>query len=196
MEKSLDNIIQESINDVDYVAFKELFQKYFQPLFMFALKFVNEDIAKDIIQNIFLELWQNKKKIEISSSLSAYLFTVVKNRCYKHLKKEQKRLAGQNNFKLRLQQVELEYYINSEKSILEFGIKDRIEKVINRLPEKCCEIFKESRINGLSNKEIATKLNITVKAVEKHITKALKFFREEFKDLHLLLFALIVQFIF
>lgn len=64
---------------------------------------------------------------------------------------------------------------------------------MNQLPPKCCEMFKESRHNGLSNKEIADKYNISVKAVEKHISKALSLFREEFKDFIAILFAFITQ---
>jgi len=196
MNQIFENIILQNLKNDDRSAFHKIFSNYYQSLFLFACKFVDEDIAKDFVQDCFFNLWKNRKKIEITSSLSAYLFTIIKNRCYKHLKKERKRLAGQNSLNLKLRQAELEYYINSEKSILEFGIKDRFEKVINRLPEKCSEVFKESRINGLSNQEIAIKLNITVKTVEKHISKALKSFREEFKDLLTLLFAIIIQYIF
>lgn len=196
MSKTSDYIIFQKVKEGDQFAFRILYLKYFQPLYIFSRKFVDEELAKDFIQDCFYDLWQDRYKIEITSSLSAYLFTIIKNKCYKHLKKEQKKLNKQNNYGLKLRQEELEFYINSEKSILEFGIKDRIEKVINQLPDKCAVVFNESRFNGLSNKDIANKFNISVKAVEKHISKALKLFSEEFKDIISLLFVLIIQNIF
>lgn len=175
----------------DRSAFRTLYQKYFQPLFLFALKFVDEEQAKDFVQDCFYELWQNRKKVEITTSVSAYLFTIVKNKCYKHLKYEQKKKINQQNFDLKLKQEELQYYINSEKSILEFAVKDRIEKVIEQMPDKCREVFKRSRFEGFSNKEIADSFDISLKAVEKHISKALQLFREEFNDILSILIFLI-----
>lgn len=182
MNKTSENTILQNLKNDDRSAFRILFQSYFQPLFIFACKFVDEELAKDFVQDCFIDFWQNRKKIEITTSLSAYLFTVIKNKCYKHLKKERKKLDKQGDYGIKLRKEELDFYINSEKSILEFGIKDRIANVIEKLPEKCAEVFKMSRFEGFTNKEIAEKYQISVKAVEKQISKALKIFREEFKD--------------
>lgn len=196
MEPAQDKIIFLNLKTGDSLAFHALYKKYFQPLYLFALKFVDEDIAKDLVQDCFYDLWQNRQKVEITSSLSAYLFTIIRNRCYKNLKKGQQKLEQDNNFGMRLKQEELQFFVNSEKSIFEFDIKDRIGKVMQQLPEKCAEVFTESRFNGLTNKEIAKKFNISVKAVEKHISRALKIFREEFKDLLTVLLVLLSQFFF
>jgi len=189
LNQQLEYNLLQNLKNNDRPAFKIIFQNYYQPLFIFAQKFVNEELAKDFVQDCFYELWRNRKKIQITTSLSAYLFTIIKNRCFKHLKKEQKRNES-SNLGLILKQKELQFYINSEKSILEFGIKDRIKKVVKCLPKKCCEIFKESRYNNLTNKEIAQKYGISIKSVEKHISKALLLFREEFKDILFLLILL------
>jgi len=186
------NILRNLKND-EQSAFRLIFSKYYQPLFIFAQKFVDKDLAKDVVQDCFFDLWKNRETIKIKTSLSAYLFAIVKNRCYKHFKKEQLKSGQRQEVSFQLKQQELQYYINSEKSILEFGIKDRIEKVVGQLPEKCCLVFKESRFNGLTNKEISDKLNVSVKAVEKHITKALKIFRDEFKDIISILVVLLLQ---
>lgn len=193
MNRTSEELILQNLKDGSRVAFRTIFSKYYQPLLVFALKFVNEEQAKDFVQDCFYDLWKNRKKIEISSSLSAYLFTIIKNRCYKHLKKEQQKTNQSNSLTFMLKQKELQFYSNSEKRIFEFGIKDRIEKVVNNLPEKCCEVFKLSRYEGFTNKEIAEKRGISVKAVEKHISKALKLFRDEFKDILTLLFSILIQ---
>jgi RNA polymerase sigma-70 factor (ECF subfamily) len=117
----------------------------------------------------------------------------VKNRCYKYSKEEAKKADRKNDYGQKLKEEELNFFIHSEKSILEFEIKDRIRKVLEQLPPKCSEVFNESRFNGLSNKDIAEKYSISLKAVEKHISKALKLFREEFQDLITVLFALFFQ---
>lgn len=175
----------------DEYAFKELFFLYFQPLYLFARKFVDEDAAKDIVQDVFLDIWENHSKLEIHTSVNSYLFTVVKNRCYKFLKTEQKKKGSKAEFNLKLKQEELSFFNHSEKSILEFDVKDRIRNTYKKLPEKCCAVFMESRLKGLSNKEIAEKLNISLKTVEKHISKALQLFRKEFTDLIILIFTLL-----
>ena len=183
MSPTFNTKVLEKIKEDDVGAFSLLFSEYFQPLFIFAKKFVDEDLAKDFVQDCFSELWQNRKKIEIKKSLSAYLFTILKNRCYKHFQKEQSRFNHLSKLQFQLKQEEFNYFSHSEKSILEFDIRDRIHNTYKRLPEKCREVFMESRINGLSNKEIASKYQISVKAVENHITKALKIFKKEFKDI-------------
>jgi len=191
-----ENLILHKVRGGDMSAFRQLYHLYFQRLFLFAQKFVSTEQAKDVVQDCFYNFWVNRTKIEITTSVSAYLFTVVKNRCYKLLKEEQRKNAEEHNFGLKLKQDELKYYINSEKSIFEFDVRDRIGKVIAQLPEKCAEVFSESRFNGLSNKDIAEKFNLSIKTVEKHISKALKLFREEFKDVISLVLAICIQNIF
>ena len=192
MNKEESDILNRLRNN-DKDALEKLFFFYYKPLLIFANKFVHEDNAKDIIQDCFLDLWHNRNKIKITTSIQAYLFTIVKNRCYKYLKVKLQKAEKNSNVSLHLKQKELLFYTNSEKSILEFDVQDRIEKVIKYLPEKCCIIFKESRFNGLSNKEIAREHGISVKAVEKQITKALKLFREEFRDIRILLISFLIH---
>jgi RNA polymerase sigma-70 factor (ECF subfamily) len=186
-----DREILEKLKNDNQEAFHLIFRRYFQPLFIFSKKFVDEKSAEDLVQDCFLELWQNREKIHITTSLSAYLFTILKNKCYKCLKAEKKKLNKQSEFNLKIKQEELNFFIHSENSILEFDVKDRILKTYEKLPGKCCVVFKESRQNGMSNKEIAEKLGISLKAVEKHISKALKLFREEFSDLIILIYTLL-----
>jgi RNA polymerase sigma-70 factor, ECF subfamily len=187
MEPLTEKTLILKMREGDTAAFRRLFHKYYQSLFLFACKFVNDDVAKDLVQDCFLELWKNRKKTEITSSFSSWFFTVVKNRCFKYLKEESKKTDRKNDYGLKLKEEELNFFIHSEKSILEFEVKERIQKVVEQLPPKCSQVFNESRFNGLSNKDIAEKYDISLKAVEKHISKALKLFREEFRDLLMLL---------
>jgi RNA polymerase sigma-70 factor, ECF subfamily len=193
MEQLTEKTLLLKLRDGNHAAFRCLFQNYYQRLFLFACKFVDENIANDLVQDCFMELWKNRKKTEITSSFSSWFFTVVKNRCLKYLKQESKKAGNHDNYRLKLKEEELNFFIHSEKSILEFEINERIQKVLEQLPPKCSQVFGESRFNGLSNKEIAVKYDISLKAVEKHISKALKFFREEFKDFLTVLIAILFQ---
>ena len=193
MAQLTDKTLILKLREDDTAAFRQLFKKYYQRLFLFAGKFVEENAAKDIVQDCFLELWKNRKKTDITTSLSAWIFTVVKNQCFRYLKEESKKAERQNNYSLKLKEEELNFFIHSEKSILEFEVRERIQQVLEQLPPKCSQVFNESRFNGLSNNDIAEKYNISLKAVEKHISKALKLFREEFKDLISVSLALFFQ---
>lgn len=190
MEPLTDKALLLKIKNDDNAAFRQLFHHYYQPLYLFALKFIDEESSKDLVQDCFFSLWKNRKKTEITSSLSAYLFTIVKNGCYRYLKAEQQKKGREKNFGLMLKEDELNYFIHSEKSVLEFDVKDRIKKFLGQLPPKCRQVFGDSRFNGLSNKEIAEKYDITLKGVEKHISKALKLFREEFQDILMIILLL------
>lgn len=190
MLTKLENRTFKKIVDGDVDAFRDLFSEYFQRLFIFAKKFVGEELAKDFVQDCFFELWKNRNKLKIQTSISAYLFTIVKNKCYKHYQKEKVRINHQTNILFKVQQEELNFFLDSEKTILEFEVKDRIRKTMTKLPPKCAIVFNESRFNGLANKEIAEKYGLSIKSVEKHISKALKLFREEFKDFSSILFSL------
>ena len=175
-------LINEIKNDNEE-SYRTLFFRYHSSLLIFALKFVDREIAEDFLQETFLNIWKNRKKIEVTTSLSGYLFTIIKNRCFKFLKEEQAKTNYKENYSLKLKEQELRFFINSEMSLLEFDTKDRIQKVISQLPRKCKEVFCENRFEGFSYQDIAEKHNISIKAVEKQISKALKLFREEFKDL-------------
>jgi len=188
-----ESLIFKKVRAGDLPAFRQLYHVYFQRLYLFAQKFVDSEMAKDVVQDCFYNFWINREKIEITTSVSAYLFTVIKNRCYKILSEEHRKQVGEQNYSLMLKKEELQFFINSEKSILEFDVKDRIENVMQHLPEKCAAVFSESRFNGLSNKDIADKFNISVKAVEKQISKALKLFRKEFKNIISVIFLLFIQ---
>ena len=193
MLTELENKTLEGIIRGDLDAFNKLFSDYYQPLFIFAQKFVDEELAKDLVQDCFFELWKKRNSLKITSSISAYLFTIVKNKCFKHLQKEQLRFDKQNEIQWQLKQEELNFFMHSEKSILEFDIRDRLKKAMEKLPPKCAEVFHESRHNGLSNKEVAERLDVSVKAVEKHISKALKILRKELKDFTTILFTFFIQ---
>jgi RNA polymerase sigma-70 factor, ECF subfamily len=168
--------------------FEELFIHYSRPLFYYASKFVENEVAKDIVQDIFVKLWSDQKII-VSKSLNALLFTMVRNSCLQHLEKQKVRNKYLESSRLKLQEDEMLYYMEEKTSLIEQELEDKLNEVLNSLPERCRQIFLLSRFENKKNKEIAEELEISVKAVEKQITRALATIRTEMKDyLPLLLF--------
>ena len=181
----------------DQKALQQLFSIYFPRLNDFAKNVVKDDgISQDIVQEVFVKLWENRTEIE-SINIEAYLFKLVRNRCIDYIK----HLKVVNNHLLKIQ-VDSKYeelyridFIGNEPYVLiEEELKTKIEKTIQSLPDRCREVFVLSRIEGLKNKEIAEKLNINIKNVERHLNRALQSFRKNFtEELPIALILLILR---
>lgn len=173
----------------DIRNFESLFRKYHGNLVIFASKFTTDiQDARDIVQDVFLNLW-NKPGFTPSSP-GPYLFKAVKNKCLNHIRHQKTSDKPTEDLSRYIQEFESSLYLREENplhSLLETELEEKIQAAVNLLPEKCRQVFILSRKENLQNKEIAKKLGISVKAVEKHITKALAFLRKELKDYFLLL---------
>ena len=168
--------------------FDEIFRQYSKPLFYYAVKFVDDEVAKDVVQDIFLKLWSDRSII-VRQSLNSLLFTMVRNSCLQQLEKQKVRNNYIETTKLILQKEELLFYTEEQSSLIEQELEDKLNEALNSLPVRCKQVFLMSRFENKRNREIGEELNISVKAVEKQITKALAIIRVEMKDyLPLLLF--------
>jgi RNA polymerase sigma-70 factor (ECF subfamily) len=168
--------------------FDEIFRQYAKPLFYYASKFVDDEVARDLVQDVFVKLWDNQD-FTIKLSLNALLFTMVRNNCLQHLEKQKVRNKYLESTRLFIQEEELRFYIDERTSLIELELGNKLNEVLNSLPDRCRQIFTMSRYENKKNKNIAEELDISVKAVEKQITKALATIRTEMKDyMPLLLF--------
>lgn len=169
----------------DQKALELLFAIYFPRLNDFACKVVRDDvISQDIVQEVFVKIWEKRAEIE-PINLEAFLFRLVRNRCIDYIK----HLKVINN---RMQEIQISSkyeelyridFVGDEPYVLiEQELKQKIEKTIESLPERCREVFILSRMNGLKNKEIAEKLDINIKNVERHLSRAMQSFRENFTE--------------
>ncbi len=167
-------------------TFRTVFITYFEPLEVFANTYIgNKEISKDLVQDVFYNLWKKRSSLPEKINLRAYLYQATRNNCLNHLK----RIKVQSKYEAREQNRYNELRLNYDAlSLLSFDtvsfneLLDMLEKAISQLPPKCREIFELSRLEGMKNREIAEILNISVKAVEGHISKALKHLKKQLKD--------------
>jgi len=150
-----------------------LFRKYFNSLCVFARQYIyDNDKVKDIVHDVFINIWEKGELYEAEALVKGYLFTSVKNRCFNYLRDNKKfNKEGDEAFNY---DGSLQYHNQTEYKELETIIKTEIDK----LPDKCKEVFILSRYEELKYAEIAERLDISVKTVEAHISKALKILRE------------------
>jgi len=170
-----------------------LYQTYHKRLCLFALKFIrNQESAEDIVQEIFISLWERGYAINFDDTLQMerYLFKSVFNNCITHLKRSKSRHNHNEQVMLELMTTSADI----DEHILSKELHEQIESIIQELPQKSKEIFRLSREEGLKNKEIASKLKLTEKSIEYHITKTLKHFKEKLID-YVILALFIIHFI-
>ncbi len=162
--------------------FKKLFDQWFNPLCNYAYSLVhNHVLAKDIVQEVFLHLWEKREKLNISSDVKSYLFKSTYHKTIEKIrvKKLQQRLAKENLMLLEQERVEQQDF---DRISEQYRLKERINCSIRQLPPKCQKVFLMSRKNGLTYDEIAYDLGISKKTVENHVMKALDFLRKNLKN--------------
>lgn len=174
----------KSLKNGSLKAYNELFSTHYSKLFNYALKLSNnEDIAKDIVQEAFIKLWLHRENIKPDLSISNYLLKICHNEFLIHARKKKKEKAFLDQLKI---ETAYELFISTEQE------PSRIEwlnEAINKLPPKCKEVFKLSKFEKMKYKAIAEKMEISIKTVENHVSKA---YRELRKNLqHLSVLALI-----
>ena len=163
-------------------AFEYLFTAYYPRLRNYASRFIADvDDVEDILQDCFVNLW-NRRMMLTGVSLSSMLFTMVRNGCLNFLKhkaiaegyntEELKQLSGSEAL------YNYDFFGSADEELLYQELQRQIRDVLQSLPERSRQVFMMSRFDGLKNKEIAERLDISVKVVEKHITKSLTILRE------------------
>ncbi len=178
MDLTEDRELYLKLREGDERAFQVLFRKYYQAMCHFANQFVtNHEMAEEIVQEMFVKLWEKRAILNIETSVKHYLFRSVRNHCLNQIQHE--KIKKQYASKV-LESASQE--INPDDYFLEVGLVKKIEQSIDSLPPKRREIFRLSREQGMKYKEIAEALDISVKTVEAQMGLALKHLREELKD--------------
>ncbi|MEA1876183.1 MAG: RNA polymerase sigma-70 factor [Bacteroidota bacterium] len=178
--------------------FKNLFEIYFLPLKFHAKHFTGKDeISEDIVQDTFAHLWEIRFSFDFSGSVKTYLFQAVQNKCINYLKHNQVKEKYKNFASLKIREAELftnDFIAQQVAVLIEKELSASIKKAIAELPGRCKATFLLSREKGLSNREISQELGISIKAVERNMTRALSSLRKALQDytaIALLIFSLV-----
>jgi len=165
--------------------FERLFRDYFPPLMAFARKILGEEVdAREVVHQVFINLWEKREGLDLSTSLKSYLFTSVHHRSLNVIRDRKKFSSAE------VPDVAGEWDVSAQIEAME--LESKIREAIESLPQKCREIFEMNRFQGLKYSEIATQLGISVKTVENQISKALRILREQLgKYLAILLWMLL-----
>lgn len=167
----LNSIYNKNHIILNKTTFERLFNELYSDLCRYSIQFVLvPQIAEDIVQNVFIYVWEKRNEIDIHTSYSSYLYKAVKNKSIDYLRSK----FGRIDFIQEDATYNLIEYSNPQKKLEEGELESYITKVIRDLPQKCSIIFSMSRFGDLPNKQIATQLNISVKTVEAQITIAIK----------------------
>lgn len=135
------------------------------------------DVAREIVQEFFVRLYEKRQNITIDTSVKSYLFRSIYNCCINYL--TQRSMQDRHLRNIDLERTEEE---NLESEIHTIELQQRIFEVIESLPAKCRRIFKMNRLEGLKNEEIAVQLSLSKRTVETQISKALKILRNRLSD--------------
>lgn len=180
-EESIYKLIKGLIDD-DKKSFDDLYFYYYPKLYAFSKTFLKvEDDINDILQEVFIKTWDNRKKIKDVETFNAWIFTITKNSVVTYFREK----IRQKDFESRVRKMAVGELVFNDS--LEYkDLKERVDQLVEQLPEKRKMVFKLSREKGLSNREIAKKLEISIKTVEDHMLYSLRFLRNNLKDFEVL----------
>jgi RNA polymerase sigma-70 factor (ECF subfamily) len=176
---SYERILLEKLKNDDQSAFTIIFTKYYQDLVQFSYSYTrNPDASEEIVEVVFLKLWENRKSLVIHNSLKSFLLKTVQNRSIDSLRHV--------NVTHKYASLVLEHPLLSENDTENYILHSELEANFNhameKIPAQYAEAFRMSRIESLNYHEIAQKLGVSVRTVEVRVSKALSLLRVELKD--------------
>ena len=175
-----DQELIERFNSGDMGSFREIYRKYTPAMQAFAAKFIDRATAEDLVQDVFMRIWVSRETSPINESLQAYLFRAVRNRCINHLEHLKVKANYEAQEMIDLQIREAGFFRSPEQLLIRQEQLEQVRREIEKLPEKCRQIFKMTYDEEKKAAEIAEELNISVRTVETQIYKALKTLRSVF----------------
>ncbi len=171
--------IIQKLKEGDMVAFDSVYNAFSSKLYGFVLGFLkNHSDAEEIVQEVFVKIWASRQKLDEYSSFSKFIFTIAYNSSISLIRKrlnEEKYMAYLKSLSVGTSHADLVDEIQFNE------LETELNKLVAQLPKRQKEVYEFSRIEGLSNKEIAKKLDISPNTVENHMGRALKFLRENLR---------------
>lgn len=164
----------------DRVAFYHIYERYFKKLYWFVLKYIKQkEDAEEIVQEVFVKIWESRSKIDAHSSFESFLFTVAYNATISVIRKK----ASESKY---IEHIRSLQHVNNLPDLIDeiyFNeLNDKVQLLLNELTPRQKEIFRLSREEGLSHDEIAKELGISVNTVKKHMANTLAFLKSHFDN--------------
>jgi RNA polymerase sigma-70 factor (family 1) len=175
--------LNTKIREGDHLAFKGLFKITHARLLGYCMLFISDrTIASDLLQDCYLKLWEIRRTLKPDQSVESLLFVMLRHHCLNYLR-DRKVMQHKSDLDS-VQENDLQHlfeldFTGTEQKALEEELIEAIKECIQRLPERRKMVFIESKQKGLKNKEVAEKLGISIKAVEKHLHLAQEQIRNE-----------------
>lgn len=174
----------------DIKAFNAIYYRYIPKVLSFLKGFYTTDYqSEEIVQEIFVSIWEKRERLDENLSFPAYVFKAARNRIYNSYRAKVKQLAFNDSFHYQADKGRN----STEEYISHKELQEHLDDLINELPPVQKKVFLMSRNNGLTNEEIAQRLNLSRRTVEHHIYRALKYFKQSnlVNEMYLLAFIVI-----
>ena len=181
MNEPLESILRESdektilpgLRHGDEKAYRTLYEQYYPVLVAFACKYVaSTDAAKEVVQEVFVKLYQGRKTLQVRQSIKAYLFKAVYHTCINDLHAQHRRKIHHHRA---FEELPTSAY---RDDLVETEAVQRVYLAVQKLPDQCRRIFTMNRFEGMTNQAIANELNLSKRTVETQVSKALRLLRE------------------
>ena len=187
-----ESALKERILLGDKSAFSIIFAYYYADLVMFACTFLKDkQEAEEVVQDMFIRLWENRQALFITTSLKSFLLKSVQNKCIDTIR----HLKIMDKYQMLVRDNPLLFENDTENYLLHSELENDLNKALRKFPEEISQVFIQSRFNGFTYHEIADQLKISVRTVEVRMGKALALLRDELKD-YLITFLLMLGLIF
>ena len=175
----IDKDLAQLIKTGNKQAYQKLFEKYAPRIYNFSLSYLrNENDAEELVQDVFLKIWEKRATLDASQNLKAFIFKIAVNTIYDFTRRKNIELAFEDYARLN-------YTANENYTwhmVIFIEMKQNLDYLISQLPEQQQRIFQLCKQEGLSSDEIAQKLNLSKRTVENHLYRALTFLKKHFKN--------------
>lgn len=174
-----DKLIIDRLKYDDQASFTIIFSKYYSDLVHFAFHYLHDlSVSEEVVQDVFLKLWESRRTLAIDTSLRSYLLKAVQNRCIDH----SRHTVIQQRYTSSVLEKQFDSSDDTEHYVLHSELEVKLGEALDKMPAELSEPFVMSRFQGMNYAGIAGKLGVSVRTIEVRIAKTINLLRKELKD--------------